>query len=164
MKNLILFFIVFIPHLVFAQNQKQPIYYLNSKPFSLDSIFLNPNSIQSINVKKETSEGEIYVTTKSQPWEYYGLDDFLKRTPQYSQITDKSIIPVFIIDGKVINKKSDTKIDKSYYAKVNIGKLSNVSGLPAKIKKIVIVNIELTDKDPSKDIRIRGDYIPKLDN
>ena len=164
MKNLIFLFIVFIPHLGFAQNQKQPIYYLNNEPFSMDSIFLNPNSIQSLNVKKETAGGEIYITTKTQPWDYYRLNDLLKKTNKYSQIIDKSITPVFVINGKVINKESDAKIDKSYYAKVNLGRLSNVSRLPAKSKKIVIVNIELTDKDPSKDIRIRGDSIPKLDN
>jgi hypothetical protein len=164
MKNLILLFIVFIPHLGFAQNQKQPIYYLNNEPFSMDSIFLNPNSIQSLYVKKETAGGEIYVTTKTQPWDYYRLNDLLKKTTQYSQIIDKSVIPVFIIDGKVINKESNAKIDKSYYAKVTNGRLFNVTGLSGKSKRIVIVNVSLTDKDPKKDIRIRGDSIPNLDN
>jgi hypothetical protein len=164
MKNLAILILLCIPLLGLSQNVKQPKYFLNSEAYNMDSVFLNFNKIDSLWVKKDIPGGEIFIRTKSQPWEYYSLYDFLKRTPQYSQIIDKSIIPVFIINGKVINKKSDAKIDKSYYAKVNLGSLSNVSGLPAKSKKIVIVNIELTDKDPSKDIHIRGDSIPKLDN
>jgi hypothetical protein len=164
MKNLTILILLFIPHLGLAQNLKQPIYYLNNKPFSMDSVFLDPNSIQSINVKKDKPEGEIFITTKTQPWDYYNLEDLLMTTPEFSQIVDKSIIPIFIINGKVINKKSDTKIDKTYYAKVSLGTLSNVSGLSGKSKKIVIVNIELTNNDPRLDIRIRGDSIPKHDN
>jgi hypothetical protein len=159
MKNVAILVLLCIPLIGLSQNAKQPKYYLNSEEYNMDSVFLNLNKIDSIWVKKDIPEGEIFIRTKSQPWEYYSIDDFLKRTPQYSQIIDKSIMPVFIINGKVINKKSDAKIDRSYYAKVRIGRLSNVYGLPAKSKKIVIVNIELTDKDPSKDIRIRGDSL-----
>ena len=164
MKNILIIILLLIPQLGFAQNQKQPIYYLNNTQFSMDSIFLDPNSILSINVKKEIPGGEIFITTKTQPWDYYRLDDLLKTTSEYSQIVDKSMIPVYIINGKVINKKSDLKIDKLFFAKVSLGKLSNVSGLSGKSKKIVIVNIELTNKDPRLDIHIRGDSIPKLDN
>ena len=159
MKNLVFLFIVFIPHLGFAQNQKQPIYFLNNVPISMDSVFVAPNSLLSMIVQKDTPGGEIYMTTKNQPWDYYRLDDILKSSSQYSQVIDKSILPVFIIDGKVINKKSDARIDKLYYAKVTIGKLSNVSGLSGKSRKIVLINIQLTENDPNKDIRIRGDSL-----
>lgn len=162
MKNLAILFLLIIPHLGFAQNLKQPVYYLNNVPFTFDSVFLDPNNIQSMNVKKDKPGGEIYITTKNQPWEYYTIDGLIKTTPQYSQISDKSIEPVYIINGKVINKKSDSKIDKTYFAKVSIGKLSNVSGLSGKSKKIVIVNIELTNKDPKLDIRLRGDSMPEI--
>ena len=164
MKNLTTFILLFIPLFGFAQNLKQPIFYLNNEPFSMDSVFLDPNSIQSINIKKDRPGGEIFITTKTQPWDYYRLEDLLVTTPQFSQIVDKSKMPVYIINGKVINKMSDTKIDKAYFAKVSIGRLSNVSGLSGKSKKIVIVNIELTNKDPRLDIRLRGDSIPKLDD
>lgn len=166
MKNLVILFLLFIPCVSYTQgiNTTPPKYYLNLSPCSLDSVFLYPNSIQSINVKKEIPGGEIYITTKIQPWDYYRLDDLLKNSVEYSQIIDNSVIPIFIIDGKVINKKSDAKIDKSYYAKVTIGRLSNASGLSGKSKKIVIINVSLTDKDPKKDIRLRGDSIPNLDN
>jgi hypothetical protein len=166
MKNLMILFLLFIPCFSYTQgiNTKPPKYYLNLRTYNPDSVFLNPNSIQSINVKKDIPGGEIYIMTKNQPWDYYRLDDLLKRTAEYSQITDKSIIPVFIIDGKIINKESDVRIDKSYFAKVTIGRLSNVSGLSGKSKKIVIVNVSLTDKDPKKDIRLRGDSIPNHDN
>jgi hypothetical protein len=166
MKKVLILFLLFIPCNSYSQgiNTNPPKYYLNLMPFSFDSVFLNPASIQSINVKKEIPGGEIYFTTKNQPWDYFRLDDLLKSTDQYSQIMDRSVIPIFIIDGKVMNKESDARIDKSYYAKVTIGKLSNVAGLSSKSKKIVIVNVSLTDKDPKKDIRIRGDCIPNLDN
>ena len=164
MKNLVLLFIVFIPRLCFAQSQKEPIYYLNQEPFSIDSIFLNSKSIQSLNVKKDNAGGEIFMTTKTQPWDYCRLNDLLKKSNLYSQIYDKSVIPVFIIDGKVINKESDVKIDKSYYAGVTIGRLSKVTGLSGKSKRIVIVNISLTDTVIKRDIRIRGYSIPNLDN
>jgi hypothetical protein len=164
MKNQITLILLLISQVSLAQNQKEPIFYLNNVPISIDSVFLDPNSLQSINVKKETPMGEIYMTTKDQPWDCYSLDSLLKTTPQYAQIIDTSIIPVFIINGKVINKKSDTKIDKLYFAKVSLGRLSNVSGLSGKSKKIVIINIELTNKDPRKEIRVIGDSIPDRDN
>ena len=167
MKNLVFLFIVFIPHLGFAQSQKELIYYLNNERFSPDSVFLYLKNVQSLDVKKGKAGGEIYMTTKTQPWEYCRLNDFLRKTtPLYTQIFDKSVIPVFIIDGKVINKESDAKIDKSYYARVTLGRLSNVKGLSGKSKRIVIVNVSLTDKEPKvdKDIRLRGGYIPNLDN
>jgi hypothetical protein len=164
MKILILLFIVFIPHLGFAQSQKEPIYYLNNEPINVDSVFPYLKNIQSLNIKRETAGGEIYMTTKTQPWEYCSLNDLLRKTTLYTQIFDKSVIPVFIIDGKVINKQSDAKIDKSYYALVTIGRLSNVKGLSGKSKRIVLVNVSLTDKNPKKDIRIRGDSILNLDN
>ena len=164
MKIITILLLLFIPQPGFAQNIKQPVYYLNNEPFSMDSVFLDPNNIQSINVKKDKPGGEIYITTKDQPWDYYRLEDLLRKTPQFSQIADKSIIPVFMIDGKVINKKSDSKIDKTYFAKVSLGRFSNVSGISGKSKKIVIVNIELTNKDPRLDIYLRGDSVPKLNN
>jgi len=160
MKNLMILILLFIHNLGITQNVKQPKYYLNNEPFSMDSVFLYPQSIESIIVKKEIPGGELFISTKHQPWDYYKLDDLIKDTPEYSQIIDESIIPVFIIDGKVINKKTDARIDKSYYAKVTLGRLSNVSGLSGKSKKIVIVNVTLTDIDPKKLIYIRGDSLP----
>jgi hypothetical protein len=166
MKNLLILFLIFIPCISYSQgiNTIQPKYYLNLKSYNIDSVFLNPKNIQSINVQKEIPGGEIYITTKTQPWDCYNLDDLLKSTDQFTQIIDKSVTPVFIIDGKVINKKSDARIDKSYYANVTFGRLSNVSGLSSKSKKIVIINITLTENDPKKDIRLRGESIPYLDN
>ncbi len=163
-KSLILLFIVFIPHPGFAQTQKEPIYYLNNEPFSIDSIFLNPKSLQSLDVKKDKTGGEIFMTTKKQPWDYNRLNDLLKTTALYPQIYDKSVIPVFIIDGKVINKESDAKIDKSYFAAVTLGRLSKVKVLSGKSKRIVIVNIRLTEMNTKTEIRIRGDSIPDLNN
>jgi hypothetical protein len=160
MKNLIILNLLLLSQMIMAQNQEHPNYFMNNYPFSIDSIFLDFNSIQSINVKKETPGGEIYITTKTQPWEYYTLDEILKSSNQYPQIIDNSIIPVYIIDGKVINKKSDTKIDKRFFTKIELISLSNVSGLSGKSKRIVIVRIELTTKDPKKDIRIRGIAFP----
>jgi hypothetical protein len=164
MKKLKILILFLISQVSLAQNPKEPVYYLNNERISVDSVFLDPNSIQSINVKKDIPGGEISIVTKTQPWDYYRLDDLLKTTTQYSYISDKSIMPVFIINGKVINKKSDAKIDKLFFAKVSPGRLSNVSGLSGKSKKIVIINIELTNRDPKKDIRLRGDSIPNLNN
>lgn len=164
MKNPIILFLLLISQFCMAQNKKEPIYYLNDIPISMDSVFIDPNSLQSIYVNKEKTGGEIYLTSKNQPWAYYRLDDLLKSTNQYSQIADKSKTPVFIINGKVINKMSDVKIDKSYFAKISLASLSNVSGLSAKSKKIVIVNIELTNKESGKELRIREAYFPGQDN
>jgi hypothetical protein len=161
-NSLTLLIIVFVPHLCFAQSQKEPVYYLNNEPCNMDSTFLYLKNIESLNVKKDKTDGEIFITTKTQPWEYYRLNDLLKGTTLFSQIYDSSVIPVFIIEGKVINNEYKAKIDKSYYTVVTLGRLSNVTGLSGESKRIVIVNISLTDKDPKKDIRIRGDSIPNL--
>ena len=161
MKKVLILFLLFIPCNSYSQgtSTNPTKYYLNLMPFNFDSVFLNPASIQSISVKKEIPGGEIYFTTKRQPWSYYNLDELLKTTPQYPQIINKSIIPIYLIDGKVINKISDAKIDKLYFAKVSVARLSSVEGLSEESKKIVIVNIVLTDKDPKKEILIRGDSL-----
>jgi hypothetical protein len=161
MKNLTILILLCIPLLGSSQNTKQPKYYLNLEDYNMDSVFLYLNNIDSLYVKKDIPGGEIFIRTKSQPWEYNTLEELLERTPLYSQIIDKSIIPIYIIDGKVINKMSDAKIDKSYFAKVTLGRLSKVQGMSGKNRKLVIVNVVLTDKDPKKDVYIRGDSLLK---
>jgi hypothetical protein len=148
-----------IPQLCSAQNVNQPKYYLNQEEYNKDSVFLYLNNIDSIHVAKVTSAGEVFIRTKDQPWEYYTLKELMNRTPLYQQFIDKSITLIYIIDGKVINKMSDAKIDKAYFAKVTFGRLSNVNGLSNKSRKLVIINIVLSKTDPYIPIHIRGNSL-----
>ena len=151
-----------IPSLVTSQTKQKPQCYLNSKEFDLDCVFFLPKNIESINVKKDKPNGEVFITTKEKPWKYKTLEILLKTLPNYSQIIDKSIIPIYIIDGKLIKNMSDIEIDDSYFASATLSSLSDVSGVKDDCKKIVLVNIKLSD-DPKKLIMIRGNDIPEVD-
>ena len=145
-----------IPSLVTSQTKNEPQFYLNGKEFDINSVFLPSQNIESIKVKKDKTNGEIFITTKEKEWKYKTLDNLLKTTNVYSQIFDKSVFPVFIIDGKLVKNIPDIKIDDSYFAKVSLSKLSQVTGLEEECKKIIIIQINLTLTDPKKEIYIRG--------
>lgn len=165
MRKLAILLLVFVPNLSFGQISDHPKFVLNSQIISLDSVFIYSKNIDSVYVKKDATGGQVFIRTKDQVWKYRTIDELLKTTPFYSQIIlDKSITPIFYIDGNLIIKKTDAKIDYSYFASVTLKKLSEIKSLKKSCRKIVIVEIVLFDTKPEPKIYIRGNMIEKIED
>jgi len=160
--TILIMILTLIPSLVTSQTKQKPQCYLNAKEFDLYCVYILPKNIESIDVKKDKPNGEVFITTKEKPWKYKTLEKLLKTLPNYSQIIDKSIIPIYIIDGRLVKKISDIEIDDSYFASATLSSLSDVSGVSDDCKKLVLVDVKLAD-DPNKLIMIRGNDIPEVD-
>lgn len=65
----------------------------------------------------------------------------------------------FSIDGNLILKKTDAKIDYSYFASATLKKRSEIKSLKKPCRKIVIVEIGLSETKPEPKIYIRGNMI-----
>jgi hypothetical protein len=164
MRKLVILLLIIVPSLSFGQLNKPPRIFLNSQIISFDSVFLYPQNVDSIYVKKDSDGGQIFIYTKDQVWKYRTINEVLQITPYSHIILDKSITPIFFIDGKLIIKKTDAKIDYSYFATVTIKKLSEIESLKKPCKKIVIVEISLTDTKPEPKIYIRGNTIREIED
>ncbi len=146
--------LVLISAIASSQTTKQPKWFLNGNEIDFDNVFLLPDNIENIQVKKNEPNGEIYVTTKVQPWKYKTVNELLETTSVYSKI--KNTNPIILIDGKLIKKRSAVKIDDAYYAKVTLNSLSEIDGIKKNCKNLSFVDIKLTINDPKKEIIIRG--------
>ena len=127
----------------------------------MNTTFVNPNNIESIDVKKETSNGEIFMKTKDGKWEYRTLKKFVMTLSNHDQIYNPSITPLFMISGTLISDPDSVRIDASYFGEAKISKLSDVKGVPEQCKTLIIVNIKLS-KDPI--VYIRGNDLPNIDS
>ena len=162
MTKLLLLILYLLPFPCLSQ-QNEPDYYLNGLKFIWDSVFVSPKSIKSITVKHNPPNGEIFILMKDNPWKYNTLSEVLKTNYLIKQINDPSIVPVFIVDGKVVNDTSVIKIDKAYYSNITLKSISKVIGITKACRNIVLVDIQLAE-DPNKFIRIRGEINQYLDS
>ena len=106
--------------------------------------FINPDYIESIDVKKDLQPGEIHISTKEKEWKYKSLERFLRTLANYDQIYDKTVIPIFIIDNQIIDQPDSVKIDSSFYGEATLKSLSDVYGITGDCKNITIVTIKLS--------------------
>ncbi len=165
MRALVLLFLIFVPNLISGQLSRPAKVFLNSQLISLDSVFINPQNVESINVKKDSDGGQVIIKTKNPVWKYKTIDELIKTTSFYSQvILDKSITPVFYINTKLIVKKSDAKIDSSYFAYVTLKKLSEIESLKKSCKKLIFVEIILTSTEPQPEIFIRDNTVEEIED
>jgi len=164
MRHLTFLLLFLLPLLAFGQINHKPTFYLNSKEIDWDLVFINPQMIESINAKKDKPDGEIFIVSKTQPWKYKTLGKLLETTPLDSQFNEKSIGTVFIIDGKLIKDSNEIQIDDSYFARATINKFSDISGVIGACQNMLLVQIDLLLTDPRKEIHIRGNEIPELEN
>ena len=165
MRKIITLLLIFVPYLSSGQINNTPKVFLNSQLISLDSVFIYPQNVESINVLKDSNGGQVLIKTKDPVWKFRTLDELIKTTSFYSQIIlDKSITPVFYIDGKLIVKKSDAKIDYSYFAYLSLKKMSEIESLKKPCKKLVFVEIILSDTEPKPEINIRGNTIREIED
>ena len=161
MKAFLIIILILIPSIAFTQSRNVAEIYLNGKRVNFDYTFVNPNIIKSVQVKRKTPSGELYITTETEKWKYKSLAEFIKPLCDYSQIMDKSNTPIYIIDKKVIDYPDSVQIDSSYFGEVTLKSLSSVNGVGDCCKKLIIVNIDLL-----KEFRIhlRGNSLPYLDS
>ena len=146
MKTVLLIILVlYPPSLAFSQNPMLT-YYINGVEVNFENIFINPNCIESMTVKKETTNGELYIVTKEREWKYKSLEMFVKSLYNYKQIFNDSVIPIFMIGKNVIANPDSVRIDSSYFGEATINRLSNVKGVSEACKRLIVVYIKLADK------------------
>jgi hypothetical protein len=163
MKTFILNLLILISSVGFAQTNQSPKYFLNGKEIDWDTVFINPKNIKSINIEKETPNGEIYIVTNGIIWKHKSLEKLLLPVYNNMQIYDKSITPIFVIEGKVINNPEVIEIDDTYFPDATLKSLSNVQGISGDCKKLVLVDIKLAD-DQKAFIRLRGTNVFSIDS
>ena len=155
MKNIItLLILTLISISVYGQKENKTKYYLNSKAFDFEKIHLNPNSISTIRVEKESGNGEIYIITKEKEISLISLSDLVKEYTQLKKIDQSTL---FKIDGKYIYDIDGIEIDQSYFIYVDVIELSKVEYLKNKYKKLKLIEIDLECEKREPQILIRGD-------
>jgi hypothetical protein len=164
MKKLAILLLIFTPRLMSGQISNNPKIFLNSQIISFDSVFIYEKNIESISVEKDSEGGKLFIKSKDAVWKYRTIDELLKTFFHSEMIFDKAISPIFYIDGKLMAKKSDAKIDYSYFAYVTVKKLSDIKSICKKCRKIVIVEIGLTSVYPEPAIHIRGKTIQEMED
>jgi len=154
MKSIItLLFLTLISISVYGQKENKTKYYLNSKEFNLEKTYLNPNSISTLRVEKESENGEVYIFTKEKEISLITLSNLVKEYTQLKKIDQSTL---FKIDGKYIYDIDGIEIDQSYFIYVDVIELSNAEYLKNKYKKLKLVEIELESEKREPQIRIRG--------
>jgi hypothetical protein len=164
MKKVICLIFLSIPLLCFGQNS-EPKYYLNGKEIDLNSVFFNEKNIVDVNAKRDPPPGYVSILTKDRDLKFKTLDKVLRESDYYSKIHENTFIPIFIINGNVINDTSKVKIEDSFYTYVGLKSLEKVQYLNQEFKKIVLVNIICFDpKDKRKNMILRGSSHTYLDS
>jgi len=148
-----LVFIILMYISAFGQESKAPKYFLNSKEFNLEKIYLNPVRIDSIRVEKETEDGEVYIFTKEKQISFMPLNDLVK---EYTNIKKLDKSTLFKINDKFIYDIDGIEFDKSYFFYVDVIYLSKAQYLNKKNRRLKIVEIDLETKQRKPEIRIRG--------
>lgn len=152
MKKLILFFVIFNGFSACGQERNTPNYFLNSQKVDWKKVYINPSSIDSISVSKQSRSGEVFIYTKNNEF------DFLRLSEIISQYTDseKDKAIAFKINGKLINDTSSIKIDDSYFIYVTVDKISDVEYLSDRFDSLQIINIDLETEEREQKIMIKG--------
>ena len=136
-----------------GQESKAPKYFLNSKEFNLEKIYLNPMSIDSIRVEKETANGEVYIFTKEKHISLMPLKDLVE---EYTNIKKLDKSTLFKINDKYIYDIDGIEFDNSYFFYVDVIYFSKTQYLNEKYKRLKIVEIDLETEKRKPEIRIRG--------
>ena len=138
----------------YGQKLRAPKYFLNSKEFVHEKVYINPMSIDSIIVNKESKNGEIYFYTKSNNLTFLPLEDVLKEFT-YIESLDNSIL--FRINDDYLNDIEGILIDNSYFIYVDVMDVSNAQYLSDDYRDLRIVEIDLEKEERKPIIFIRGD-------
>jgi hypothetical protein len=161
MKRFMFLLLICLPSVLFSQINASQKYYLDGKELKWNHTFISPDNIGSIDVKKDGKNSEIFYRTKDGKWKYKSLETFIKSFYNHKEIYNKSLIPVFIITGLLVEDPDSVRIDADYFGEAIVSKLANVKGIPNQCRNLVIVNINLSDKPI---IHFRGEELSHIDS
>jgi hypothetical protein len=150
MKKIFLVLFCLINLTGYSQQKDNPIIYLNDTEIDLDKVFVNPKSIDSVNVDKNTKNGEVYIFTKNSI-EFINLDTVLTRHTNLNKEQNKIL---YIIENKIIKTDSQVLIDNSFFIYVKTNFLNDVDYLDENFKNLIIVDISLKTEE---QFMFRGD-------
>ena len=69
---------LFISSSIIAQHNTEPEYYLNSEKIDVKTTFINPQSLDSLNVGHKTENGEIHLFTKKTDFTFLTIAEIVK--------------------------------------------------------------------------------------
>ena len=137
----------------YNQTPKPPIYFLDSIEIDFDKVYLMPESIESMFVKKESIPYEIYIYSKNPPIDFLTLQDLIVKYTEFDSISSSML---FFINGKMISDIDGIVIDKNFFIYLDINNTQDVNYIRQKLRTIRIISIHL-EREPRKPvIRIRG--------
>jgi len=132
---------------------KDPLFYLNGVSMGKTKYIMATRHIVSIEVKKNSQVGVIYITTKED-------DNLTMLTPlqikeKYATSAEKSVL--YFVDGNLIDELN-TKIEEDYILSINVVASANVDVLDgnAKISLIQIFTKSKENLTKAAEVRIRG--------
>lgn len=137
---------------LFAQQKNNPTYYLDSVKVDINKHFINPQNIETMFVKKETTNGEVYINSKNK-LELLHLYDVLKKHIDIDGLNNNLVLK---INNKFINDTVDIKIDRTFFIYVQNERLIDVNYIDEKFKNLIIVNVDLESKERKPQIYLRG--------
>ncbi len=157
----IIYILIFLPILpLYSQKKEQIDYVINGKHISFEYVFINPNSVESINIDRESKPAEIQITTKEKKWKSISLQKFVNSYKPNEQLYLKLVSPIYLIDDQVVEYPDSIKIDSTYYGEVKIQSLSNVKDVSWECKNLTLVNIKLS-RTPVIHVRGNDLQIPE---
>jgi len=146
--------------LVYSQEKQAPVYYVNSVKYAtLDNIYINPQNIDSIYIKKETLTGEIYIKTNQEKLNFITIEDILKK---HSIEINSDNQVIYLIDGGLIFDASNVKIDDTYFIDVKTQNLAKATYLEKEFRKLVVVMISLSQEEFKPRVVLRGNDVLKI--
>lgn len=160
MRKILLIIFCLNYSLVYSQEKQSPVYYLNSVKYSdIDNIYINPQNIDSVRIKKETENGEIYIKLKSEKLNFLTISDILKK---YSEVNKYDYPIIYFINGELILDESKVKIDDTFFIDEKTQNLSSVVYIEKEFRKQVIVLITLSQEKIKPRIMLRGNDVVKM--
>jgi hypothetical protein len=151
MRKLIMILTMFSAFESLGQSQVGPTYYLNGDSIDINTCFINPLSIDDINIDKKTKNGVVHLRSKKE-MEFFTLDDILST---YTSVKGDAPV-VFIIDGKLVMEKKPVRIDRSYFIYVLTKPFKEITYIDQPFKGIILVEITLSTKKSEPKVIIRG--------
>jgi hypothetical protein len=131
-----------------------PQYFLNSVRVEMEGLYINPKSIDSIRINRDTANGEVRMYTKSGEVKLMSVDEVLAKQ---SEVKVSSGNVLLKINGKFVDNVSNVRIDDSYFVYVQVNRLTENRYLSPKYKDLVIVDVALETEERKPQIIIRGE-------
>lgn len=155
-QNLIILIVIIVlfPGISHSQPKMNPQYFLNSVKVEMEGLYINPKSIDSIGINRDTANGEIRMYTKSGGVKLLSADEVLAK---YSEVKVVSGDVLLRINGKFVDNVSNVRIDDSYFVYIEVNNLAENRYLSPKYKDLVIVDVALETEERKPEIYIRGE-------